>query len=94
LFSFADRIPRAGRAKQGVQKLGFPWILSSESSLFNELRWISLQEISRALLPAATERRIAEASEADDHHRPGRRLRMVPDRLRGLRSLPPRAWLG
>jgi hypothetical protein len=45
-------------------------------------------------LPAATERRIAEASEADDHHRPGRRLRMVPDRPSGLRSLPPRAWLG
>jgi hypothetical protein len=24
----------------GLEKLGFPWILSSESSLFNGLRWI------------------------------------------------------
>jgi hypothetical protein len=35
----------------GLEKLGFPWILSSESSVFNGLRGIFAEEISRALLP-------------------------------------------
>jgi hypothetical protein len=34
-----------------LEKLGFPWILSPESSLFNGLRGILADEISRTLLP-------------------------------------------
>ena len=37
---------------RGLEKLGFPWILSSESSLFNELYWIFVERnFSRPLLP-------------------------------------------
>jgi hypothetical protein len=37
--------------KQGLDFLGFPWILSSESILFNGLRGFCRKKISSALLP-------------------------------------------
>jgi hypothetical protein len=49
LISLDGRIPRAGRVKTGLEKLGFPWILSSESNLFNGLRGIFAERnLSRA----------------------------------------------
>jgi hypothetical protein len=37
----------------GVEKLGFPWILSSESSILNGLRWIFAERnFSRPFAPA------------------------------------------
>jgi hypothetical protein len=37
---------------QELERLGFPWILSPESSIINGLRGIFAEKISRALLPA------------------------------------------
>jgi hypothetical protein len=47
----------------GLEKLEFPWILSSESRLINGLRWISLEKNSCRLFAqtAAVEREISRA---------------------------------
>jgi hypothetical protein len=41
----------------GLEKLGFPWILSSESSLFNGLQWIFAEEKYSRPFAAAPEPR-------------------------------------
>ena len=50
-FSWAAAISRRKPPFRGLEKLGFPWILSCEMSLFNGLRRFSLKRISRGLWP-------------------------------------------